>query len=272
MDDQKQAENAIVPAENEVESPATEQEFAETPAGEFGEQPKEQDVEPDKKPTRAERRIRDFSEKTKRLAEENSRLKTELLSGRVVEEDVPALFQPGETEIDPAELQARIDRLVEIKLDTKLRQRDAMSDEIDNYRKLYEEHQKDLESVVSKYPELDVENGGNPELERRFVELFDRLNSQTTRDGKKIYQPKVPASEVADIIFGVKKAVTQSEVAEFTGKTVKQEMDRAIAPTGEKSAGGNYELEELRNSARESGDERAWAQYFKKAGIVKFSE
>lgn len=272
MDDQKQAENAVVSSENEVESPTTEEEVAESPAGESSEQPKEQEVEPDKKPTRAERRIRDFSEKTKRLAEENDRLKSELLAGRVVEEDMPALFQPGETEIDPAELQARIDRLVDSKLETKLRQREAISQEIDNYRKVYEEHQKDLESVPSKYPELDVANGGDPELEKRFVELFDRLNSQTTRDGKKIYQPKVPATEVAEMILGIKKAVTRSEVAEFTGKTVKQEMDRAIAPTGEKSAGGNYELEELRNSARESGDERAWANYFKKAGIVKFSE
>ncbi len=270
MDDQNQAENAVVPAENEVESPTTEGQVAESPANDTEETTTQQDVEPEKKPTRSERRIRELSERAQRVAQENEWLKSQLLAGK--SQEAPPVFQEGETELDPQELQARIDRFVEAKVNTTLRQREAIAQQVDNYRKVYEDHQVDLESVVTKYPELDSQNGGSPELERRFVDLFDRLNSQTTPDGKKIYTPKVKASEVADMIMGIKKSVVQQESSEFAGKTLKQEMERAISPTGEKSQGDSYELDELRNSARESGDARAWANYFKKAGIVKISE
>lgn len=271
MDEPTQAENEVVQTENEVTSPVAEKEVAETPAGESDEQPEEREAEPDKKPTRAERRIRDFSNKTRKLSEENRLLKDQLFFGGNLEE-TPKLFDEGETEIDPQELQARIDKFVDVKVTNTLKQQAIINEQIENFRKTFDDHQKDLESVVVKYPELDVEKGGNPELERQFVELFDKLNSEVTPDGRKVYKPNVKATEVADMIFGIKKAVSQNEIAEFTGKTVKQEMERAISPTGEKSKGSNYELEELRNTARDSGTDEAWAQYFKKAGIVKFSE
>lgn len=272
MDDQKQAENAVAQAENEVESPTTEEQVAESSASESEETTKGQDVEPDRKPTRAERRIRDFSERNKRLGEENEALKAELFSRGAVPQDIPPVFQPGELEVDPQELQSRIDKFVEAKVTTTLARQEAIRTNIDNYKKIYEDHQRDLEDVVTKFPELDSQNGGNPELEKRFVELFDELNTQTTPDGKKVYQPKVKASKVAEMILGIKKAVSSSEASEFAGKTIKQEMERAVSPTGEKSRDVNYELDELRNSARDSGDSRAWADYFKKAGIVKFSD
>ncbi len=266
MDDNNvRAENQDATPEGVVATPTTEEEAVKEQEQAESEG---QEGKPERKTTRAERRIREFSEKTRKLAEENARLKEELMAGRISESDIPSLFQEGETEIDPIELQQRIDRLVEAKVEAKLAEREAISREIENYQRVYEEHQKDLESISDRYPELDSSKGGDPELERRFVELFERLNSRVI-DGRRVYYPNVPASEVAEMILGIKESVVRSEVSSFTGKTVRQEMERALSPTGAKGPDREYELEDLKRRASDSGDESLWAEYLKRSGIVK---
>jgi hypothetical protein len=268
------AENENVQAENVEEAPTSEEQVENSQAGEA--QPEaeaEEQVEEVKevKPTRSERRIKALLDERNKALEEAKALKEELLDGR--EDKLPwesqdaALFNPDETELDPQEFQTRIDKYIDQKVDEKVRQREAYVKEVETYQKTYEDHAKDLEDVLQKHPEFDSENGGSALLESKFIELFNKLNTEM-RNGKEVYIPKVKASEVAKTLLDIKEGIVTKETSEITGKTIKQQMEGALQPSSS-DEDVDYQADDLYESARSSGKTETWAEYLKKLGMGK---
>lgn len=265
MDDTKNItaqNNDATPLESVETSPVSEpKEEVKT-----SEDAKKQEGQPaEEKPTRGEKRFRDLSEKNRKLAEEVEALRSQVY-GQVETDDQP-LYDPNETEVDLNDLQARIDRRIEQKVAERLAKQADFDKEINGVKRLYNDFAEDLEGILEKHPEFD--EGGD--LEGRFTEVFNRLNTEV-RNGKPVYVPKVKASEIVDMFSSVKSTLVDAETARITGATLKQAMESSMTPTSDKGSSRDYGVEELRNRASQTGDTETWAQYLKQKGYAKVTQ
>lgn len=215
MDDEtvKQAENQEVAEESNVDaSPAVEEqtsentEVQETESQESEVQAEEtkESVEPERKPTRAERRIRQLSEQLKQERESH--------------QQPPQYQQPQYPQVDPgAELTPEqyqqhvvqaADTIAAARVREQMEQYQAQSN-LD----------KDIETLPTLYPELDEESDSfDPVVYDRVVERFKR---EAFNNGR--LNPNARLADVAKDYIEVARAA-----AERSNASIKQNIEKTV--------------------------------------------
>jgi hypothetical protein len=255
------AENVVEPETDIDESPASEEqdqeEVVEAPEAE----PTEEDSTSPQEPTsRAERRIRDLVERQKAISAENDALKGQFYQQGGTPGEFNSIVRPGESEIDPLELQKRIDAYVDGKVNQTLSRRSSMEQQ----NKLYEEHVTDVERVLEKYPEFDeTSEKFDPVMGKKFVELFNKLNDAQA-DGSG-YRPKVKATEVAQLLTEIRDQSAMKRVADISVKKNEQRDAAAVQPnaTSDSSDDSGTKLTQAFSKAKQTGNDKDWAAYYR---------
>ena len=221
-DTQVQAENTTVAEDSNVDtSPVVEEQTSEDQVTE-GQSEQEQVEAPDtetqdeseRKPTRAERRIRDLVEENKRLKEQTNPFSSPEPSLQFPQ------YEPGE-EIQPERLQQDVvqtaNAIAQLQTQNQIQQFEARSN-LD----------KDVEILPTKYPELD-ENAPNynPVLEEKISEAY---KARAFKNGQ--LDPTVRLADVAKDFIDVARSAAKQSSAEMKNAVAKQADESAIRPTG----------------------------------------
>lgn len=221
-DTQVQAENTAVAEDSNVDtSPVVEEQTSEEQVteGQSDEQQvdatdTEEQSEPERKPTRAEKRIRDLVEENKRLKEQSNQPFPNEPSLQFPQ------YEPGE-EIQPERLQQDVvqtaSAIASLQTQNHIQQFEASSN-LD----------RDIELLPAKYPELNEESSNyNPVLEEKISEAY---KARAFKNGQ--LDPTVRLADVAkDFIDVARSAATQTS-AEMKNAVAKQADESAVRPTG----------------------------------------
>ncbi len=227
-DNTVQAENLEVTEESNIDtSPVVEEqtsdntETVETPSAE--ESSEETEVEPERKPTRAERRIRDLVEENKRLKEQPSQQFPQYQQPP----NMP-LVNPGE-ELTPEQYQQHVvqaaDTIAQLRTQQQLEQFKAEAN-LD----------RDVEILPKEYPELDETSPDfNPVLIEKIESAF---KARAFNNGA--LNPNVRLSDVAKDYVEVARAAAKQSTTELKNSVARTADTTAIRPGGavrqEKSA------------------------------------
>jgi hypothetical protein len=245
-----EAENEVVEVENEEQSPSSEAEDTDV------EVQNEVLEEQPKKPTRAERRIRQMSEKLQEQTRANEELKQELFAPK----GSPELFTPGEDEIDPAEFQRRIDGYVENKVQRALKTRD----DIESYQRSYQDHVNEIDSILIKHPELNPDSDQHdPVLESKFLDLYEELNT-VQRGKERVFAPRKKPQDIVNMLLDIRDGAVARKTSEISGKLAQQVQEGAVSTSATSNRGNDYEAEDLFNKAASTGSDETWKEYLKK--------
>lgn len=216
MDDnpQDQAQNDVAvednspdtsPVEEQTTSVETDGEAEQAPINE----PAADETEPERKPTRAERRIRDLVDENKRLSEQSNQLPQSFQAP-----PVPVL-QPGE-EISQEDYQAHVVQAADAIAGLRTQQ------QIQNL-KAEMQLERDVEILPKEYPQLD-EN--SPEYNPVLIEKIEKAYKERAfRNGQ--VDPSVRLADVAKDFV---------EVAQSAANKSSADMKNAVARTADESA------------------------------------
>lgn len=219
MDDnpQDQAQNDVAVEDNSPDtSPVEEQTTSESQATEdtaeqaqIDEPAVEETTEPERKPTRAERRIRDLVDENKRLSEQSNQLPQSFQAP-----PVPVLT-PGE-EISQEDYQAHVVQAADAIAGLRTQQ------QIQNL-KAEMQLERDVEILPKEYPQLD-EN--SPEYNPVLIEKIEKAYKERAfRNGQ--VDPSVRLADVAKDFV---------EVAQSAANKSSADMKNAVARTADESA------------------------------------
>lgn len=228
MDDtQVQAENTEVAEDSNFDTSPVDETNTSVEQETDGESGQEQVEAPDteatnseaeRKPTRAERRIRD-------LVEENKRLKEQ--SNQPLYAD-PSLqlpqYEPGE-EIQPERLQQDVvqtaSAIANLQTQAQIQQFEARSN-LD----------RDVEVITTKYPELNEDSPEyNPVLEEKIEAAF---KARAFKNGQ--LDPTVRLADVAKDFIDVYQSAATKSSADIKNAVAKQADESAVRPTGSNKA------------------------------------
>lgn len=220
-DTQVQAENTTVAEDSNVDaSPAVEEQTSEEQVTE-GQSEQEQVEAPDtetqseseRKPTRAERRIRDLVEENKRLKEQSNQFSPQDQSLQFPQ------YEPGE-EIQPERLQQDVvqtaNAIAQLQTQNQIQQFEARTN-LD----------KDVEVLPAKFPELDENSPNyNPVLEEKISEAY---KARAFKNGQ--LDPSVRLADVAQDFIDVARAAAKQSSADMRNAVAKQADETAVRPT-----------------------------------------
>lgn len=240
--------------------------------------PEESETKPEdergKRPTRAERRIRQLLDKLKeaRSAAESgmgaeSMPQTDTVSDILGIEGQPPWATSGESPIQPGaevsveELNAELNRRAATMAELKARQAIQEYEARQRFTKAVEEFSGELEKLSREVPELNPDSDSyEPDLDKKFAELVVEVNS----DERGQFLPKKRPAEIWEALkLAMEKARTEGQ-SESTAKMAESLANAAVSPTAGARERRDYELEAALREAQEKGTTEAWADYLKK--------
>lgn len=172
------------------------------------------DSEAERKPTRAEKRIRD-------LVEENKRLKEQSYQQPYADQSLQMpQYAPGE-EIAPERLQQDVvqtaNAIASLQTQNQIQQFEARTN-LD----------RDVEVLPTKYPELDENSPTyNPVLEEKIEAAF---KARAFKNGQ--LDPTVRLADVAQDFIDVARSAATKSSADIKNAVAKQADESAVRPTG----------------------------------------
>lgn len=170
--------------------------------------------EAERKPTRAEKRIRD-------LVEENKRLKEQSYQQPYADQSLQMpQYAPGE-EIAPERLQQDVvqtaNAIASLQTQNQIQQFEARTN-LD----------RDVEVLPTKYPELDENSSTyNPVLEEKIEAAF---KARAFKNGQ--LDPTVRLADVAQDFIDVARSAATKSSADIKNAVAKQADESAVRPTG----------------------------------------
>ena len=268
--------------ENSVEEVKTPQGEAQSPPVGAGEQPEkveeqtspqgeehikssEQKTEPEAKPkTRLEKRIEKLEQKAEEAKTPKDKEKITSLLDKLkmkLEKEKaqsftppPPIFDGTETEIDPIELQQRVQQTTSAIVQKTLAEERAK----EKFKKTVEEHLEDWKKVKEEHKELF----SNPKLADFINNEYMALNRMYNPfTGKYELMPAVKPSEVIQRLKPVLDNVKIEAQAEVSGRLIK-DINTSSPPTSSQSSSTTSE-EALIKRAQETGADEDWAKVIK---------
>lgn len=197
---------------------------------------------------KAQKRIR-------RLADENKAMREQLRVGLDGLTATPPYVQAQSQESSlPWDQQTEItvddyEKAVVSKADAIARARIA---EYESRQQLRE----DISQVKANYPELDPNSG---EFDN---DLANKVSAHYQRIAKA--EPNARLVDFVEDIMSIREKAVEEGRTVTTAKVVAQAAQQAISPTSEGASSKVAESEALFEEAKESGSDKAWAEYFKR--------
>jgi len=209
----------------------------------------EQEAELQNKPTRLDKRINKLRDKQKGISSVIGKLEAHKNqvrqpSGGFPQYKAEPLIKPEEfgTEIDPSELERRVDQRVQLKEEDIVRRAEQNALSRINYTRNIEDHLTDSESVKKQ---LD-DSGESPEVEAYLTKQYEKLNSvYDPIQGVYIFVPQVKMSEIYSEFKSVSEKQATRAAAQLGGELAKQASERPLAPSSQGKS-NEMTLEEMR--------------------------